>query len=69
MFNIYYTLKNHLIKIILNNVLAKFWHIVFANDGSTSSNHNIDMTSINTRMFDITFVVDLLLHLLKYQHS
>ena len=48
---VYNTLeKPHLIKVILNNVLAKF-SIVLINYGSVSSNHNIDITIINTRMF------------------
>ena len=57
---VYNTLeKPHLIKVILNNVLAKF-SIVLINYGSVSSNHNIDITIINTRMFWIMFEVSLL---------
>ena len=34
--------------------------MILINDGSVSSNYDIDMTSINTRMFVIMFEVSLL---------
>ena len=37
-------------------------------DGSVSSNYDIDMTSINTRMFGIMFEVSLLVASLKNIH-
>ena len=46
------------------NLIQRFSQVLvfyfFINDDSVSSNHNIDMTRINTRMFGITFEVGLL---------
>ena len=65
MFNIYYTLKQHIIKVIVNTVFSQVLAQFLINDGSVSSNYDIDMTSINIRMFGIMFEVSLLVVSLK----
>ena len=65
MFNIYYTEKQHIIKVIVNTVFSQVLAQFLINDGSVSSNYDIDMTSINIRMFGIMFEVSLLAVSLK----
>ena len=52
--------KQHIIKVIVNTVFSQVLAYFFINDGSVSSNYDIDMTSTNTRMFGIMFEVSLL---------
>ena len=58
-------LKKHIIKVIVNTVCSQVLAYLLINDGSVSSNYDIDMTSINTRMFGIMFKVSLLVASLK----
>ena len=58
-----------MIKVIVNTVFSQVLASFLINDGSVSSNYDIDMTSINTRMFGIMFEVSLLVASLKYPHS
>ena len=58
-----------MIKVIVNTVFSQDLASFLINDGSVSSNYDIDMTSINTRMFGIMFEVSLLVASLKYPHS
>ena len=54
-----------MIKVIVNTVFSQVLASFLINDGSVSSNYDIDMTSINTRMFGIMFEVSLLVASLK----
>ena len=65
MFNIYYTKKQHIIKVIVSTVFSQVLAYFLINDGSVSSNYDINMTSINTCMFGIMFEVSLLVASLK----
>ena len=58
-------LKQHIIKVIVNTVFSQVLAYFLINDGSVSSNYDIDMTSINIRMFGIMFEVSLLVASLK----
>ena len=51
--------------IIINTVFSQVLAQFLINDGSVSSNYDIDMTSINTCMFGIMFEVSLLVASLK----
>ena len=52
-------------KAVVNTVFSQVLAHILINDGSVSSNYDIDMTSINTRMFGIMFEVSLLVASLK----
>ena len=52
-------------EVIVNTVFSQVLALFLINDGSVSSNYDIDMTSINTRMFGIMFEVSLLVASLK----
>ena len=65
MFNMYFTYKQHIIKVIVNTVFTQVLAYFLFIDGSVSSNYDIDMTSINTRMLGIMFEVRLLVASLK----
>ena len=54
-----------MIKVIVNTVFSQVLASFLINDGSVSSNYDIDMTSINTLMFGIMFEVSLLVASLK----
>ena len=57
--------KQHIIKVIVNTVFSQVLANFLINDGSVSSNYDINMTSINTRMFGTMFEVSLLVASLK----
>ena len=54
-----------MIKVIVNTVFSQVLASFLINEGSVSSNYDIDMTSINTHMFCIMFEVSLLVVSLK----